>query len=312
VTYTYDAASPWKLLTILANDGRRIDLTYSGNRIASASAHGKTWQYRYGTPEPLLAEVELPDTTKYTYALGSVLGAFTTPNQPQTTAMCDHAGGVPGTTVYVGSMTHPSGVTGEFSFRSTQHGRSYVPRNCPGYTPSGTSLPVNYAYFPRYFDVIALVKKKLSGPGISPAEWTYAYGPANASWVSDCTSSCPSTKTVTVTDSDGINVLTFGNRYGVNEGKLLGTETRTLQNVVMKTDSTTYNLATSGQAYPAIVAEDPDFRSDATSTRQTPETMRQTVQQGRTFTWQVATGCPYGYCFDSYARPTKVVKSSSP
>jgi hypothetical protein len=46
-----------------------------------------------------------------------------------------------------------------------------------------------------------------------------------------------------------------------------------------------------------------------------PHPIRQvtTTQQGRTFTWQVASGCGgMPYCFVAFARPTKVVKTSTP
>ena len=48
VTYTYDTTDPWKLLSIVASDGRQITLTYSsGHRVASVYDGTRTWNYGY-------------------------------------------------------------------------------------------------------------------------------------------------------------------------------------------------------------------------------------------------------------------------
>lgn len=315
VTYTYNPASPWQLTRILANDGREITLTYNtAGHIATATAGTRTWTYSYTNNS--LSQVLLPDGSKWSIGFTNLLLAQTVPNaNPGTTQLCNVRASSTGQTARTGTLTHPSGAVGEFTFLSTLHGRSYVQKICPTWyqTTINGSITHDYAYYPRYFDVISLTKKKLSGPGQAAVEWNYAYGPVNASWASDCSAGCVTTKTVSVTGPGDFVRHTFGNRYKENEGKLLKVETGTSSASILKTEDSTYLLNPSGQVYPADIGWTVDTRSDGTTQRHSPLVQRKTIQQGRSFTWSVASGCTSGaYCFDTYARPTKVIKSSAP
>ena len=82
----------------------------------------------------------------------------------------------------------------------------------------------------------------------------------------------------------------------------------------MRTEVATYQLDPTGQVYPAIIGRSPYPRSDHTATKHTPLRKRVITQQGHAFTWEVPGICGANGatpCFDAFARPTKVVRSSA-
>ena len=307
VTYTYDSANPWRLLSIVASDGRSLTLSYNtSGQISSVTDGTRTWTYIYGNG---LTEVRLPDQTKWLIDFSNLRTAYTTPAAGS--LHCEGSGASTLQYTYTGTMTHPSGAVGEFKFKSLTHGRSYVPKRC--IPPESSPSTYSHADVPFLFNTVAITEKKISGPGMSsPSIWTYTYGPPNNSWLENCGGGCTSTKTVEVVGPGEWTRYTFGNRYKYNEGKLLTTETGSGPLSILQTQSTTYLMATSGQAYPDHLGWSLYSRGDHMAEWHFPAIQRTTVQQGRSFTWQVATGCAYGYCFDQFARPTKVIKSSAP
>lgn len=305
VTYTYDLANPWRLLSVVASDGRSLTLSYNASgQISSVTDGTRTWTYVYGNG---LTEVRLPDQTKWLIDFSNLRTAYTQPDT--STYQCEGSGAGPVQAVYTGTITHPLGAVGEFKFKSLTQGRSYVPKRC-----NTSAVPAySYADVPFLFNTIAITQKKISGPGIAtPSTWTYTYGAPNNSWLENCAAGCTSSKTVEVTGPSDWTRYTFGNRYEYNEGKLLTVENGSSAQSILRAESTAYLMNTSGQAYPDRIGWSFYSRGDHMAERYFPVIQRTTQQQGRSFTWQVATGCAYGYCFDQFARPTKVVKSSSP
>lgn len=119
---------------------------------------------------------------------------------------------------------------------------------------------------------------------------------------------------MTVTAPDGIvNRYTFGNRFDDNEGLLLridegwnGTSaTRTVESVYADRNAAPYavfNGSSIRQRGDILMSSDV-----------MPKRQITTTQQGRTLTWKVASDCSgVPYCFDTYARPTKITKTSTP
>jgi hypothetical protein len=317
VTYTYSTTHPWRLTRILANDGREITITHNAaGRIATATAGTRTWTYTYSANG--LSQVALPDGSAWNISFGNLLQALTAPDTTSgTTQVCDYRASSTSQIARTGAITHPSGATGEFTVLSTLHGRSYVQRLCPSWIQwDDINPPVthDHAFYPKFFDVISLTNKRISGPGLTTAEWTYVYGPANASWTTQCSSGCMTTKTVTVTGPGDFNRYTFGNRYENNEGKLLKVEAGSSSSSILKVEDSTYALDPTGYPYPPEIGLSGDYRGDSSALRHTPLLSRQVVQQGRTFSWQVPATCGGGSepCFDVYARPTTSVKSSAP
>lgn len=185
VRYDYD--SQGRLTRIYANDGRSIDLAYSGSslRVASATANGRTWTYSYGVgglgfvdgawqPDvyrggnPVLTRVDLPDGRHWAFEMAE-LQMSTPPNQ-----FC--LSGWPELT-----LTHPSGAEGVFNLEMLNHRIAFhemasVLPYCPEmdleFPPTQGSWPVvNTAVTP----VHSLVQKTISGADLPTATWTYAY-----------------------------------------------------------------------------------------------------------------------------------------
>jgi YD repeat-containing protein len=159
----------------------------------------RTWNYTYssygfgGKTYFALDSVILPDTSNW--QLGGIYPLIFKMGVGYGTDGCD-AQFYPRSTV-VGSMVHPTGATGTFTLKGMVHGRSDVPYSC--------SLTVAGGYYnprARYFYTLSLAAKAITGTGLDPMTWAYAYGPPNANW-DTCGASCPTSKTVSVTDPDG-------------------------------------------------------------------------------------------------------------
>jgi len=312
VTYNWSASNPWRLLQIVASDGRQLDFSYptgdpDSYQIVSITDGTRTWSYGSG--------VTLPDGSKWTYSFGNLVLARPRPSG----VTCDLIANVDGNT-YTASITAPSGATMTYSISPRLFGRSNVWRECIHYT-DGVENPRE----PYMFAGLAVTSRTLTGPGLPAAglTWTYAYGPANQCWAPAsviypgagavlCTSSSPNVRTTTVTTPDGaVSRYSYGNRFNDNEGLLVkeehglsgGSALRVVEYEYGSPDAAPY-AALSG--YSARNLGDYSITS-----RSRPRRKVVTTQQGRTFTWEVATGCNGNpYCFDEYARPTKVMKKS--
>ncbi|KFN40982.1 RHS repeat domain-containing protein, partial [Arenimonas oryziterrae] len=318
VHYTYDSANPWRLKSIETDwgthvgDGRKITLTYNAaGKVSTVSDGTRTWTYTYVTGGPMvtLSSVTLPDNSAWQIHLDDLDYAFVT-TDPEPFS-CENMGALY-PSARTGTMTHPSGATGTFYFEAQRHGRSYVTKVCDTYDPAYS----NFAVYPKWYDVIALKTKTISGPGMTTAQWAYTYGPANASFADECASGCPTTRTVEVSAPAGEYIrYTFGNKFLVNEGKLLKVERGSGPTGILTTEDTTYLLDPTGQIYPTLIGSSPYFKGDRTSEKLTPTTVRTITQQGATFTWQVPNSCLKGgsaaYCFDVYANPTKITRTSA-
>jgi hypothetical protein len=316
VDYSWNPNNPWQLLDITASDGRHVHFTYvdaTGWRIATASDGAHTWYYDYVNN---LTSVTRPDGSAWSFDLSSIGGAFVVP----TGVTCDVMSTSGGT--YTGSVTSPSGAKLDLILTRKLMGRSWVFRECV--PPYGDSS--EHAAEPYLFLALSVTSKKITGPGLPTAglTWSYVYGSPNNCWDPNvynpgtgavlCTASSPTTRQVSVTDPDLVTTrYTYGNRYKSNEGLLIKTEFGWNGTSALRTVTTTYADPT---AAPYAAYQGTSIRSngdrDITS-KVRPQRQMTTVQQGKTFTWEVAAACAgVPYCFDSYARPTKTVKSSAP
>jgi len=301
ITYTYDAAKPWRLLSMAASDGRSLTLTYNAaGHISTVTDGARTWTYTYGNG---LTEVKLPDLSRWQIDFAGLRNAFTMPDTGGG-LMCAKSGAVLTQSVYVGTITHPSGARGEFSFQSRTHGRSYVPKVC--IKPGGVGGADDYAQTPFLFNTVGIIQKKIEGPGIaSPYIWTYTYGTPNNSWEENCAAGCVATKTAEVTGPDSWTRYTFGNRYRQSEGRLMKTESGTGPTNILEVEETVYQTDSTGQPYPEYVGTSLYTRGDYMATRWTPVSTRTITRQGTKFTHTTNS-------YDQYARPVSVTKSSAP
>lgn len=305
VTYTWSSENPRQLVRISASDGRQITFAYSNGGV-NVSDGSHTWVYaRDGDKDT----VKLPDGSSWS----SDLGALSNFQMHTTGDGCFSDSTYDGPTNLTGSVTAPSGATAVFTMTPVQMGRSWVPWECVYNDGSAT-----YTGEPKAFFNFAVVSKRITGPGLpdNGLSWSYAYGAPNGCWIGyapACTSSSPTTRTMSVTGPDGVvNRYTFGNQFAVNEGLQLKVEYDWNGTSVLRTVETTY-ADRNAAPYSSFNGSSPRERGDFSMNDMRPQRKVVTTQQGRTFTWQVATGCVgMPYCFDAYARPTKVVKGSTP
>jgi YD repeat-containing protein len=136
VTYTYDAALPWRLREIRSNDGRALMIAYGASgRIATVSDGTRQWRYTETTQG---LDVALPDGSRWVYALNGLRSARIEPEPSrQVFQFCARAGGSAVQPIHTGTITHPSGAIGTFRFQSRTHGRSWVDKVCVKPNPAG-------------------------------------------------------------------------------------------------------------------------------------------------------------------------------
>lgn len=326
VNFEYNAAGhPTR---IWSSDGREIQLTYTSGRLATAAADGRVWQYEYSPnayadPNPDLVRVILPDASRWQYSYTGTLKPDTgfpsdslyLPWCMGTTSIIDQAFSV--------SATHPSGAVGEFDFANLRHYRSGV--HATECLLGGNSATPEYKLLtPYYFDVMSLTGKRISGPGVPLKSWAYDYGVGiETFWGSPtqqpaypCTT-CTVEKAVVVTNPDGSKRRhRFGKMYRFNEGRMLGTDVLTANHTVLSAESSVYlaDAQAASQLFFGSYGTVLGGISDPVAALVRPVVTRTTTQQGRNFTWRVDNTCGTNgttYCFDSLARPTKVVRSSA-
>lgn len=312
LTYQYSGTA---LARIDASDGRVLEISQGTSPVTvslGSATTKRTWSYLTGTP----STVTLPDASKWTYNFSALTAAVMPSTSTYMTGMCALNTTNSGGTVQ-GTATSPSGVTGTFTFTLKRFGRSYVIRECMDPEGDGDG----FAMSPADWFAYALTQRTLSGPGIATQTWTYNYSPANASWSQDCAGGCTAEVWADVTAPDGVRQRSvFSNRYDETENLLLREETYNSSNGlerVVRHGYATYPAyaSTTPYAWPKFIGDDLQIRTNkARSERWTPASRNQTEQQGRTFTWEVPATCGNGTspCFDKFARPTKVVKSSVP
>jgi YD repeat-containing protein len=311
-TVTYNWSGD-KLNSISSSDGRSITLNWVGSAISSVGGGGRIVNYAYTSDansykNGLLSTVTLGDGSKWRYAT-----TWATPTEKP--FYIDHDIETPPVSSYVGCMfdfaggattftvTHPSGATGVFEFNAVRHVRSFVPKEC---LPT-TGTAGRYRY-PPFSDVMSLVSRTVTGPGIvSPELRTYAYTikPPMAAWGTNCQAgdtsfACSGTTLTTVVDPDGTQaVYTFGNHYGVNEGQQLklaiGPDTAPVKTVVQAyvQNEEVANYPFVDRMGSAMTSYGDNFNAELVR----PQKSTATTLDGATFARDIAS-------FDAYASPT--------
>ncbi|KAF1689005.1 wall associated protein [Pseudoxanthomonas koreensis] len=311
VAYQYSGD---KLTGISSSDGRAIALTWSGDRIVKATAHGREWNYAYLSDPaamgmrrfPMLSQVTLPDASQwsYQYELASSGAGGLNPRYESwdgSDADCTPP------EFFANSFglraTHPSGAQGHFEFTFMRQHRSGTPANACNRRGDGRYV----LGIPDHFDLYALARKTLSGPGLPIQQWQYAYphSGGRTTLPVPCMS-CPGEKLTVVTEPDGSKrEHTFGNRYLDNSGRLLGTTVKTAAGAVLRSDSSTYmtNAEAAAAPFPNTYGSSLSADDD-TATRIRPVKLATVVQQDVTFSRTVNS-------FDAFARPASVTRSST-
>lgn len=296
--YANTPDDPVRLTSIQASDGRSLSVSYNAaGAISQVTANGRTWTYGYSGGR--LSTVTLPDSSSWSFNFAnfSNLSLRYYKGPPgEAYRDCLNPGDV-ASLPQVATITHPSGVTGEFTVSPQRFGRTNVPMECDdGGTPSFAGDDVSF--YPVAYDHYALTRKRIVGPGLPSMDWTYGYAstigfaPSNGS------------TTTEVTEPDGtFTRYTFGNTYRQNEGLLLNVQTGENPNAILRTVATTYELGTSGLPYIAQIGAAANPRSDIyTSEFIRPEKTVTTTQQGATFTKTVTN-------YDTKGRAATIVRS---
>ncbi|MDE2382210.1 hypothetical protein [Thermomonas sp.] len=311
VIYTWNASNPGQLLQMAASDGRKITFTYSSSGV-TASDGSRVWTYSQNAGAETVA---LPDGSTWVSNLGA-LSNYKIVGLGDGCEWSDAGSSGPTGSSAIGSITAPSGASIVYTMAPVVMGRSWVPRECIYDLDSGYP---SYAVEPAGYLNFAIISKNITGPGLpaSGALWAYGYGPNNGCFVyggSPCTASSPTTRSMTVTAPDGVvNRYTFGNRFAVNEGLLLRIDEGWNGTSAARTVETTY-ADPNAAPYAVFSGSSIRQRGDTLiSSDVMPKRQITTTQQGRTFTWKVASDCSgVPYCFDTFGRPTKIIKTSTP
>ena len=304
VTYTYDAADPWKVTKIQASDGRTLNFTYIASadgkpRIQTVSDGRRTWTYAYADGKRL-SSVTQPDNSQWTFNLSGFEVFY--PSMDSGASCLGGPGDYPETKVYTGTMTHPSGATGSFGTRFIQHGRR-LPGDgkptCINLIPpnkvSGVEGAKDFAVTPTNWYTQALETKTISGPGLADRTWTFAWGVAGAADV-------PGGSAMSITEPDGsVTLNVHGFRFGVNEGQLLAVKEGWNGTSALRTTTMRYREP-SGMPYPEPVGTSDVMAVDTLSLRLRPMDRKVIQQQGKSFSWEAT-------AFDVFARPTAATKS---
>jgi RHS repeat-associated protein len=285
--------------SITASDGRAITFGYNANdRIATATANGRTWQYSYvGSTSSTLTSVVLPDNSSWTLSTSqlNLIYDSTNTSKPPCNLLKSWESGIARTFVF----KHPSGATGEFTFSPTRHGRTRVSNKC--FQEPGT----NYIEYgpPILRDTFALTHKKLYGPGLPAQDWSMSYSAAVGGYADCC---APDAKTVTVTNPDASStVYTYGTRYYLDEGKLLHSQTYDPAGTLVRDESHDYAINPASPPYPAVMGALGLLDEDAfADTHVVPRTRTTLSQEGDSYTNAVNS-------FDSFAREVSVTRSNS-
>ncbi|MEN5117155.1 RHS repeat protein [Luteimonas sp. TWI662] len=307
VEYSYNGAG--HPTVIRSNDGRRLDLVYSGGRLSKVTAHGREWTYGYQANQ--LQWVQQPDGQRWGFAYSTDM----TLNYPGWDGSVGaNCGGVAPLVEadYTLAITHPSGALGTFGFKHTRHYRSGVPSvNCVREAnPQDPASVIMHLAIPNYFDRFSLTSKTVSGAGIgSPLSWTYAGGSGHQplwSGVLPPCMTCQQDSQTTITQPDGSRIVErYGIVFGLNEGKLLGSRVLSPAGQVLREEELVYmtDAEAQGQPFPsrygAMLGGNDESRTLIRPLRQ-----RNVVQQGHTFSWAANS-------FDVFARPVSVTKSSN-
>lgn len=313
VQYAYNGDG--RPIRIWSNDGREINLVYSGQLLTSASAAGRTWTYSYAQVDGVdrLSAVVRPDSSRWSYQYSSALRVGSPQWDGNSRPGC---GEQPPELTGRLTMTigHPSGAKGEFKFSNGRHYRSGVHASECARRISRDGTYYYELSTPYFFDVVSLVSKAISGPGIDgELNWQYDYGNGyedlwggSGSGAAYPCKTCKSEKAVVVTNPDGTSVrFRYGTQYALNEGRLLGSSTLDAAGNTIKVATTIYMSTEEVASQRFAPRYGFIWNGDDPSTAEVRPIVAEAVDQdGESYQTSMLS-------FDDLARPTRINQSSS-
>ena len=303
----------WSRTRIEGDDGRRIDLHYSGARVDQVTAQPQSgsprvWYYDYvskvwppdGQTVYSLSKVTLPDGTYWDYDLKNIAYAWTLP----TSYGCNYPSSGSQGNAISGSVTTPAGMHVAYEVKRTLRGHAATPKVCWYTSFAGEEL----SKLPVVYTVYAVQSKTASGPGLPSRTWDYSYSPYFASWSFECNPNCPGGDTVwtKIKDPEGRVVkYSFSNRFDETERQLKSVEYRNSgSGAIIRSETRQYADADTGpwpEKYGSWVSDRINgFRA---STRM-PLATRTTSEGGTSYTRSAS-------AWNGYAQPTTITRASS-
>ncbi|TQV87929.1 RHS repeat-associated core domain-containing protein [Aliikangiella coralliicola] len=252
VKYSYH--SDGRLKQITSNDGRTITVNYSGNRVSSISANGKTWNYRYDDYRiKTLKTVVRPDNKEWSYSHDKTSNnSLWILNNVAEHAQAPHHGIQcieSGTRDFI-EMTHPEGMQGKFVLEEVCQGQSEVPK-----IRRPNPLRRNYdTYFiPRISNLFAISTKTLTMSDGEEYIWNYDYSDNDGVYQGDSINSSHRLSlgvsgvetahlksTTTINPDNSKTIQYFDRRYGKTSGNLLYSEVYNEHGSLLKRSSYQY------------------------------------------------------------------------
>jgi RHS repeat-associated protein len=185
VNYNYSGK---ELKSIISSDGRTIHLNFNpATKVATVTAGSRSWIYKFDSSSQLI-EVQLPDSRKWQYSTNfykqsrpatHVYNSVTVPS-----GYCDkqdYNSPTPLRAPISFTVTTPDNAVINYTVTDIYHGRAQTP---------SFSLP---SYRNRMLDMYNctirqnLVKKMISGPGITLQTWEYSYSENRGTYGSNST-----------------------------------------------------------------------------------------------------------------------------
>ncbi|WP_314101486.1 RHS repeat protein [uncultured Stenotrophomonas sp.] len=311
LTYSYNGRGNPTAIVAEDRNGevRRIDLAYQNDQLVTASTNGRTWSYGYDGAANLAA-VTLPDGSAWQYGYTGNLKPGFEFWDGEAGITC--AGGPDALQAsYEVTSRHPSGALGRFNFTNLRHYRAGVQRSECIRRLNGQE-PYYVLRTPNQFDIMSLVSKELSGPGIpQPLRWSWSYTrDPQPLWgsgqpVAYPCQTCPTTKANSLYKPDGSKVVyDYGFLYAWNDGQLMGSSTYDAAGNLLS--STRSELMTDAQ-----VAAQPFFPNYGLSVGGDDiGTLKVRPMASTTVTQDGADYRSTTNAFDGYARATSVTKAS--
>jgi hypothetical protein len=318
--YSNAATGTVKLDSIVASDGRAIDLSYdSRGFLIGATSGGRSWIYSYDDTSLYrrLTTVQNPDGGKWSYR-GK--GTSSSPMMDPYYGSCiNQTWATEQTTDAIDNMNYnhpsrlvveaPSGLQTTYLFLVQLFGKSGVPKSCyvSGWISSPFRGMIQEPLLPVWYAATTLVSKTVSGPGIPEATWRYGY--ISRHGFLPLTDGY--TRTRVLSPDGSLDTYIYGNTFNKNEG-LLQSMVRSKNGIELSRIDYSYELGAANADYPKRMGTYPSpVDGGYVSTFLRPMVKQVRTEPGVSYTWQVPQDCSGQSCLDGLGRPTRIIRFNS-
>lgn len=316
-----------RLVSIEANDGRKVELSWMNANAAVIDARAgtgfidkisvigrdgnrRTWSYGYQVVSRpatalrkglaynkyYLTSVTLPDGRAWNISLYPVQNVN---YKNKGDGACDYGRGDFPSSI-TASMKHPSGLSVSYDYARTWFMRAGLPEHCLYAITEEYGEFVNY--MPNPYWLVSLTTKTISGPGIStPLVTRYNYiGASSLSRNSDERNASPQVSTEITLPGGAVDRYSYVNTWGVSEGDLLSVERKSATNgPTMRKETFTYATGKEGlfSERAGIYPMPWTLSNTAQIETNRPLKVKEMQQDGQSYVWRVD-------AFNNLALPT--------